>query len=227
MSHLAIATSPSSGAKTDDRDASAYFERFEHKGQWFDTGDAGVIDEAGYVSVLSRADDLINTAGHRLGTSLIEQGNSFPRSPKSIKLIERFETVVASHPFVAECCVVGLPDELKGSVPFAVIVRASSKEAESADLAEILRAVNVQVRTDIGAIATLGGLVSARLPKTRSGKTLRRTIKTLVENAVIGKFEAEAPFPPTIEDVTAVDDARARINEHFQAGGTKGVKAKL
>jgi propionyl-CoA synthetase len=128
---------------------------------------------------------------------------------------------------VAECCVVGLPDELKGSVPFAVIVRASSKEAESADLAEILKAVNNQVRTDIGAIASLGGLVSARLPKTRSGKTLRRTIKTLVENAVIGKYDAEAPFPPTIEDATAVDDARLQINTYFKAGGAKASKPKL
>lgn len=77
----------------------AYFDRFRGKGDWYDSGDAGVIDDQGFVSVLSRADDLINVAGHRLGTSLLEQ-------------------VVSSHPFVAECCVVGLPDELKGELHY-------------------------------------------------------------------------------------------------------------
>lgn len=120
--------------------------------------------------------------------------------------------VVASHPYVAECCVVGLPDEIKGHVPFAIIIRALSPEAQSANLATLLSAVNDQVRTDVGAIATLGGLVCARLPKTRSGKTLRRTVKVLVENASKGDWDKEAPFPPTIEDVTAVDDARFHIS---------------
>lgn len=138
--------------KNDQRYHDAYFKRYQGKGDWFDTGDAGVIDDAGFVSVLSRGDDLINTAGHRLGTSLIEQ-------------------VVASHPFVAECCVVGLPDELKGhvrslyfpsflefevlirriafQVPFAVVIRANSKAAQEADLNELLKAVNSQVRSGV------------------------------------------------------------------------------
>lgn len=186
----------------------AYFDRFRGKGDYFDTGDAGVIDEQGYVSVLSRADDLINVAGHRLGTSLLEQ-------------------VVTSHPLVAECCVVGLPDELKGHVPFALVARGNSEEAQKADPAEMLKFINEHVRTDIGAIATLGGLVTGRLPKTRSGKTLRRTIRELVENASKGDFEGKASFPPTIEDETVVHEARKIINDYFKAGGPKANKPKL
>jgi len=128
----------------------AYFDRFRGKGDFYDSGDAGVIDEQGYVSVLSRSDDVINVAGHRLGTSLIEQ-------------------VVASHPFVSECCVVGLPDEMKGHVPFALVTRASSKKAQEANPQDLFAAVNKLVRQDIGSIATLGGLACGRLPKTRSG----------------------------------------------------------
>lgn len=137
--------------KNEARFQEAYFERFAGKGDYFDTGDAGVIAD-GYVSVLSRADDMINVAGHRLGTSLIEQ-------------------VISSHEFVAECCVVGLPDEIKGHVPFTTIIRNNSPAAQKASISEILKAVNLQIRTDIGAIASLGGLVDVpRLPKTRSGK---------------------------------------------------------
>ncbi|KAM0788588.1 hypothetical protein ACM66B_001710 [Microbotryomycetes sp. NB124-2] len=185
---------------------SAYFERFDGKGDYFDTGDAGVMDEQGYVSVLSRADDIINVAGHRLGTSLLEQ-------------------VVSAHPAVAECCVVGLPDELKGHVPFALITRATSTQAQQANLDELLQNVNSHVRTDVGAIATLGGLtVTKMLPKTRSGKVLRRTVKELVENASQGKLDAQVGFPPTIEDASTVDEARKVVNEWFkqrQAGKTK------
>lgn len=74
----------------------AYFSRFERKGDWFDTGDAGVLDLDGYISVLSRADDLINTAGHRLGTSLIEQGSSSPLYFLPDQADERVEWVSGS-----------------------------------------------------------------------------------------------------------------------------------
>ncbi|KAM0752423.1 acetyl-CoA synthetase-like protein [Meredithblackwellia eburnea MCA 4105] len=205
---------PPSGLGTvwqnENRFQEAYFDRFRGKGDFYDSGDAGVMDEDGFVSVLSRADDIINCAGHRLGTSLLEQ-------------------VVASNPYVSECCVVGLPDEMKGHVPFALVTRGSSKEAQNADLKEMLAQVNKQVREDVGPFAALGGLVCGRLPKTRSGKTLRRTVKDLVENASVGKYDAAAAFPPTIEDVTAVDDARAHINEYFKAEGKHEarIKAKL
>ncbi|ORY72401.1 putative amp-binding enzyme [Leucosporidium creatinivorum] len=192
----------------EERFQEAYFDRFRGKGDFFDTGDAGVIDEQGYVSVLSRADDLINCAGHRLGTSLLEQ-------------------VVSAHPLVAECCVVGLPDELKGHVPFALVTRGSSPEAQSADLTDMLKVVNDHVRTDVGSIATLGGLVCGRLPKTRSGKTLRRTVKDLVEHASVGEWDANAAYPPTIEDVSAVEDARKAINAYFKAKKEGAPRAKL
>lgn len=139
----------------------AYFERFQGKGDYFDTGDSGLVQD-GYVSVLSRADDLIkwvlpdlkkgpqlkcdpySVAGHRLGTSLLEQGMSRPRWR-----MEYTDTlaVVASQPLIAECSVVGLPDEMKGHVPFAIVIRASSQEAQSADLEKLLVKVNEQVRT--------------------------------------------------------------------------------
>lgn len=77
---------------------------------------------------------------------------------------------------------------------------------------------------DIGAIASLGGLVCGAVPKTRSGKGLRRTIKELVENAAEGKWDAPAAYPPTIEDVSVVDKARESINAYFKA---KRPKAKL
>ncbi|KAK4053531.1 hypothetical protein OIV83_001699 [Microbotryomycetes sp. JL201] len=191
----------------DARFQSAYFERFQGKGDHFDTGDAGVMDEQGYVSVLSRADDIINVAGHRLGTSLLEQ-------------------VVSAHPAVAECCVVGLPDELKGHVPFALITRATSAEAQHADLTALLKNVNEHVRTDVGAIAALGGLtVTKLLPKTRSGKVLRRTVKELVENASQGKLDAPVGYPPTIEDASTVEEARKVVNAWFKQ--RQATKSKL
>lgn len=113
-----------------------------------------------------------------------------------------------------------------GHVPFALVTRGSSPEAQSADLADMLKVVNEHVRTDIGSIATLGGLVCGRLPKTRSGKTLRRTVKDLVEHASVGDWDASAAYPPTIEDVSAVDDARRAINEYFKAK-KQGGRAKL
>jgi len=100
----------------------AYFERFQKHG-WFDTGDAGMIDQDGYVHVLSRADDVMNVAGHRLSTSLLEQ-------------------VISSHDLIAECCVVGKPDELKGHVPFALVAPAASKAAQDASPEDLLKAVN-------------------------------------------------------------------------------------
>lgn len=162
-----------------------------------------------------------------------------------------------------------------GHVPFALVVRGTSKEAQEADLVEMLKSVNSHVRAgssfllllivkivahvspsnlsppDVGPFAALGGLVCGRLPKTRSGyvlpcspllsfsiadgtrylpsKTLRRTVRDLVENASVGKFDAPAAYPPTIEDVSAVEDARKHINDYFQREGKheERIKAKL
>lgn len=119
-----------------------------------------------------------------------------------------------------------MPRPPAGHVPFALVTRGSSAEAQSADLTAMLSLINDRVRTDIGSIATLGGLVCGRLPKTRSGKTLRRTVKELVEAACEGKWDCEAKFPPTIEDVGAVEDAKRAINEYFQKKRGQG-RAKL
>ncbi|TDL18045.1 acetyl-CoA synthetase-like protein [Rickenella mellea] len=174
----------------------AYFERFKKYG-WFDTGDAGMIDQDGYVHVLSRADDVMNVAGHRLSTSLLEQ-------------------VISSHNLIAECCVVGKPDELKGHVPFALVALSASEEAKDAQEVGLLKDVNKLIREDIGAIAALDGLVIGRLPKTRSGKTLRRTIRGIVESCSNGEYSHKPVYPPTIEDVSIVEEASQIIAEYFR-----------
>ncbi len=155
---------------------SSYFSTFADKGGWFETGDQGVIDSDGYISILARSDDIINVSAHRLGTGLIEQ-------------------VVTGHPDVIECAVVGAPDKLKGQSPFAIVVahsRVASSEthnsAQSDAAKAMLKSINDHVRKEMGPIAQLSGLIEAqKLPKTRSGKTLRRSLRQAVENAAAGK----------------------------------------
>jgi len=195
--------------RNDQKFHDAYWARFAAFGkQWFDTGDAGMIDQDGYVHVLSRADDVMNVAGHRLSTSLLEQ-------------------VIASHEFVAECCVVGKPDELKGHVPFALVALQLGKDAESVDPDILLKEVNEQIREDVGAIAALGGLVIGRLPKTRSGKTLRRTIRGVVEACARGEYNIAPTYPPTIEDVAVVEQAQKTISGYFKSRASSKVQSKL
>ncbi|KAK8242351.1 hypothetical protein IWZ00DRAFT_525188 [Phyllosticta capitalensis] len=188
--------------RDDDRFYKGYLKRFD--GRWIDTGDAGVVDEDGYVHVMSRSDDIINVAAHRFSTGAIEQA-------------------ITSHPEVAEACVVGVPDALKGHLPFAFV--AVQKHVDSTVPAvpdsRLLSEVQAAVREQIGSIASLGGMVQGKgmIPKTRSGKTLRRVLKELVENAVHGDFEKEVQVPATIEDGDVVQVARARIKEYFLNGG--------
>lgn len=172
-----------------DRFFSSYFSTFAQKGGWFETGDQGIIDQDGYVSILARSDDIINVSAHRLGTGLIEQ-------------------VVTSHPDVIECAVVGAPDKLKGQSPFAIVVAhsrvATAKDAgkalnsvESEEVKGMLKSINDHVRKEMGPIAQLSGLIEAqKLPKTRSGKTLRRSLRQAVENAASGK-RGKYPLQPT------------------------------
>lgn len=115
---------------------------------------------------------------------------------------------------------------MKGHVPFALVTRASSKEAAEASEESLLKAINEVVRNDVGSIASLGGLTSGRLPKTRSGKTLRRTVKELVENACEQQWDKAVGVPPTIEDPAAVDDAREKIFAYFKKRQQQS-KAKL
>jgi propionyl-CoA synthetase len=134
------------------------------------TGDGGYLDEDGYLYVLGRVDDVINVAGHRLSTGPIE-------------------ALVAAHPAVAECAVIGVTDDIKGQVPRALVVL---KRGASADgLAEDLIAT---VRNEIGAVACFKQVdVVPALPKTRSGKILRKTMRDMSQ----GK---DGPIPSTIED---------------------------
>src|SRR5207253_11432348 len=122
------------------------------------TADAGYRDEDEYIYIMSRVDDIINVAGHRLSTGAMEE-------------------VLASHPAVAECAVVGVADEIKGEVPVGFVV---TKAGVARSEAEIVRELVERVRTEIGPVAAFKtALVVKRLPKTRSGKILRGTMKRI------------------------------------------------
>jgi propionyl-CoA synthetase len=144
------------------------------------TGDSGYFDEDGYLFVMGRSDDVINVAGHRLSTGAIE-------------------AALATHPAVAECAVIGVPDELKGSVPYGLVVLKAGADVDPAQLTTELVAA---VRRDIGPVAAFRDVVVVdALPKTRSGKILRKTMRGIAA----GKDE---PTPPTIEDATVLDRLR-------------------
>jgi propionyl-CoA synthetase len=143
----------------------------------YTTGDGGYLDEDGYVYVMGRTDDVINVAGHRLSTGSME-------------------AIVAGHPHVAECAVIGVQDPLKGQVPRAFVVLKAGAEPDPLVLqAEIVSAI----RDQIGPVAALKEVVIVpALPKTRSGKILRRTMRGIAD----GRPE---PVPSTIEDIRVLD----------------------
>ena len=142
------------------------------------TGDGGYIDKDGYVFVMGRVDDVINVAGHRLSTGEMEE-------------------LVGAHAAVAECAVIGVPDELKGEVPIGLAVLKDGQTISEADLHGEL---NQSIRTTIGPIACYDQtFVVKRLPKTRSGKILRRTLRQ------IAKGESYA-IPSTIDDPVALEE---------------------
>ena len=187
--------------KDEERFYKGYLKRFD--GKYIDTGDAGFIDEEGYVSVMSRSDDIINVAAHRLSTGAIEQA-------------------ISSHPDITEAAVVSIPDPMKGHVPFAFIAIENPPEG-------VLKDLNDKLRHSIGPIASLGGFIASPgiIPRTRSGKTLRRVLKEILENAVEGQFDKEVTFPATIEDAGVVDKAKAAVKDYFLNGEGKKIKAKL
>ncbi len=162
----------------DDRYVSSYLRAFDG---YYLTGDGGYIDEQGYLFIVGRTDDVINVAGHRMSTGSIE-------------------AVLAGHPAVAECAVIGVADELKGQIPRGLVVLKSGASAEGLTT-ELIDAV----RNDIGAVASFKkvDIVSA-LPKTRSGKILRKTMRGIAD----GKDE---PVPSTIEDPSVLDDLKATL----------------
>jgi propionyl-CoA synthetase len=152
---------------------------------YYETADAGFMDEDGYVYIMARTDDIINVAGHRLSTGGMEE-------------------VLASHPNVAECAVVGIADQLKGQVPIGFVVLKAGVARPSADIEkECLQAI----RDKIGAVASLkAAMVVQRLPKTRSGKILRGTMRKIADR------EAWT-MPATIDDPAILDEITAAMRD--------------
>lgn len=157
----------------------------QYNGYYF-SGDGAIKDEDGYIFITGRVDDVINVAGHRLSTSEMEE-------------------IVSSHPDVAECAVVGIDDNLKGQIPFATIVVKNGSLITEQDLEkEIIQ----MVREKIGAVAFLKNAMTVkRLPKTRSGKILRKLIRTLLDSK-------EFQIPSTIDDEKIIDEIQEKIREY-------------
>ena len=162
----------------DERFCAGYLDEFPG---YYKTSDAGYRDEDGYIFVMGRTDDVINVAGHRLATGAMEE-------------------VLASHKDVAECAVVGAFDLLKGEVPVGFLV---VKSGVVRDLAQIEKEVVELVRERIGPVAAFKTAVAvSRLPKTRSGKILRSTIKKIVDGQSYN-------MPATLEDPAALSEIQA------------------
>ena len=123
---------------------------------------------------------------------------------------------------VTEVAVVPFPDEMKGHVPFAFLGIENPSE-------DLLKELNNRIREHIGPIAMLGGFISKPgiIPKTRSGKTLRRCLKEIVENGLNGEYEKEITVPATVEDPAVVDKAKEAAKEYFTKGAGSKMKAKL
>jgi propionyl-CoA synthetase len=149
---------------------------------WYLTGDAGMIDADGYAWIMSRIDDLINVAGHRLSTGAMEE-------------------VLAGHPAVAECAVIGIADALKGQLPVGLVVVKAGVRTEIATLQAELVA---RVREQIGAVAAFKTVhVVPRLPKTRSGKVLRATLRAIADGRAY-TVPATIDDPATLTELTPV-----------------------
>lgn len=142
------------------------------------------------------------------------------------------EQAITSHSSVAEACVVGIPDAMKGHLPFAFVIPSATTPSDlpATPSKEFFTGINNLVRTQIGSIASLGGIVQGKgmIPKTRSGKTLRRVLRELVENGAEGNFDKEVNVPATVEDKEVVEVARQKVKEWFEQRNENGAsKAKL
>jgi propionyl-CoA synthetase len=164
----------------DERYVESYLSRYDG---YYLTGDSGYIDEHGYLFVMGRTDDVINVAGHRLSTGSME-------------------AVLAAHPAVAECAVVGVRDSLKGQLPQGFVVLKAGADVDEGELRDDLVTA---VRRDIGPVAAFRDVyVVDALPKTRSGKILRKTMRGIADGR-------EEPVPSTIEDPTVLDALREQL----------------
>ncbi|HNR29828.1 MAG TPA: propionyl-CoA synthetase [Candidatus Hydrogenedentes bacterium] len=168
--------------QNDAKYVESYLDPFP--GYYF-TGDGGYFDEDGYLYVMGRVDDVINVAGHRLSTGAMEE-------------------VVAQHPDVAECAVIGVEDNLKGQLPFGFVVLKAGVERDEAGLvAELVRSI----RDQIGAVACFKqAAVVKRLPKTRSGKILRGTMRKIADGQSYS-------VPSTIDDPAILGEIAAALRE--------------
>ncbi|MGM4895412.1 propionyl-CoA synthetase [Tardiphaga sp. 839_C3_N1_4] len=164
----------------DERCKEAYFNEFPG---YYKTSDAGYLDDDGYVYVMGRTDDIINVAGHRLSTGGMEE-------------------ILASHPDVAECAVLGIKDTIKGEVPCGFLVLKAGVERPVADIEKEVVAL---VRDKLGPVAAFKlAIAVGRLPKTRSGKILRGTIKKIADGD-------SWTMPATIEDPKSLDEIGAAL----------------
>ena len=166
----------------EERFRKAYLETFPG---YYETGDAGVKDADGYLYIMARTDDVINVAGHRLSTGAMEE-------------------ILAGHPDVAECAVIGVTDALKGQLPMGFLCLSSGVNRPHA---EITNECIQLVREKIGPVAAFKlACVVDRLPKTRSGKILRATMVKIADGAAF-------KMPATIDDPAILDEIRAAVAE--------------
>ena len=163
-----------------ERFKSSYLDKYAG---YYETGDAGIIDDDGYIYIMARTDDVINVAGHRLSTGAIEE-------------------VLANHPDVAECAVIGVSDNLKGQLPVGFLCLTAGVDREHVDIeAECVE----MVRKQIGPVAAFkNAVVVDRLPKTRSGKILRGTMVKIADNK---KFK----LPATIDDPVILKEIKEAL----------------
>lgn len=167
----------------DERFVSSYLEHFPG---YYLTGDGGYIDSEGYVFIMGRVDDVINVAGHRLSTGEMEE-------------------IIGSHSAIAECAVIGIEDELRGQIPVGLVVLKDGVSVEHKVMEEEMIQL---IRHQIGAVAFFrNALVVKRLPKTRSGKILRKTMRMLIDNQ---------PFtvPSTIDDPAILEEIKEVVLAH-------------
>ncbi len=165
----------------EDRFVKSYLDHFPG---YYETGDAGMIDEDGYLYIMARTDDVINVAGHRLSTGGMEE-------------------VLAGHPDVAECAVIGVTDQLKGQLPMGFV--CLNKGCETAPMSEIVKECVKLVRDKIGPVAAFKlAAVVDRLPKTRSGKILRATMVKIADGQ-------DFKMPATIDDPAILDEIKEAL----------------
>jgi propionyl-CoA synthetase len=168
--------------QNDERYKKAYLSEFPG---YYETSDAGFIDEEGYIYVMARTDDIINVAGHRLSTGAMEE-------------------VIAGHPDVAECAVMGVDDQLKGQIPLGMMVLNAGVDR---DYDEVVKEVIGLVRDKIGPVAAFKtATIVKRLPKTRSGKILRGTMRSIADKKAY-------KIPATIDDYSTLDEIEESLGK--------------